>query len=396
MADGVDLLREARRRRPDDFWANHDLAFYLCRSDPPRFREAVGYFAAAVALRPNLAAARINLANAYRAAGDLDLAIATHREALAVEPGHAVGHNNLANALRDAGDLAGAVEHFREAVRLDPTYVGAGVRLSLSLALIGAWDDALAAARQAAAADPASAEAQVTLADALKNVGRFADAVQTFRRLRQAVDGQPLAVRVDLLVQQAERLDAITRELAGVPDDAISDEGRAEELWLCAWACYLTGRDRPAERLAARALAADPDREHAPDGDEHDLFHVFAAARGGADRSRALAWLRAALTRRTADARSEEIAKRLAARRAARRWQLHRELAGVREPAALAGLPAAERAAWEAFWKDVAGLRGSPRRSGDGSITAAPTSATPRRRAGARRVPARSLSARPG
>jgi hypothetical protein len=40
-----------------------------------------------------------------------------------------------------------------------------------------------------------------------------------------------------------------------------------------------------------------------------------------------------------------------------RRWQRLPDLAGVRDTAALARLPADERGAWQQFWADVADLR---------------------------------------
>jgi hypothetical protein len=44
-----------------------------------------------------------------------------------------------------------------------------------------------------------------------------------------------------------------------------------------------------------------------------------------------------------------------------RHWRADIDLAGVRDPAALARLPAAERAAWQALWADVDALiRGAP------------------------------------
>jgi hypothetical protein len=38
-------------------------------------------------------------------------------------------------------------------------------------------------------------------------------------------------------------------------------------------------------------------------------------------------------------------------------WQQDGDLAGLRDPDAQAPLPAAERAAWEKLWADVAALR---------------------------------------
>src|SRR5262249_26758418 len=200
-------------------------------------------------------------------------------------------------------------------------------------------------------------------ADALKNVGRLADAAEALRKLHRKVTDTPHAMPVAALLEQADRLEEVAREVARAGDDEISARGAVNEVWLRAWACYLIGRDGRAVRLAERALADDPKRQHTPGGDDHDLFHVYAAARaagdaeaGGRGRGLALTWLRAELARRSAEARSDDVSRRLAARRAVRIWQQRRELAAVRDPAPLARLPAAERDAWDVFWKEVSEL----------------------------------------
>ncbi len=53
---GVDLLRRAQLRHPADFWINHTLAFALCNMQAPQLDEAIGYYRAALALRPKVPA----------------------------------------------------------------------------------------------------------------------------------------------------------------------------------------------------------------------------------------------------------------------------------------------------------------------------------------------------
>ena len=102
-----------------------------------------------MALRPGLARVRVNLGNAYRAAGNLPAAIDAHRDAIALRPDLAVAHFNLANALAEAGDLEAAASAAREVVRIDPGYRNGQYRLGSLLALIGAREDAVAALEQA-------------------------------------------------------------------------------------------------------------------------------------------------------------------------------------------------------------------------------------------------------
>jgi hypothetical protein len=73
-------------------------------------------------------------------------------------------------------------------------------------------------------------------------------------------------------------------------------------------------------------------------------------------RKLALDWLRADLAQRTKQLQSGQPADRTAAQKALRHWQQDRDLAGIRDAAALAKLPAEERAAYRKLWSDVAAL----------------------------------------
>jgi hypothetical protein len=73
-------------------------------------------------------------------------------------------------------------------------------------------------------------------------------------------------------------------------------------------------------------------------------------------RKQALSWLRADLDLWARRAASGEPVDRAAVRQTLGHWQRGADLAGVREKAALAGLPAAERKDWHQFWADVAAL----------------------------------------
>src|SRR5262249_37989827 len=76
------LLRKARQQHPGDFWANHILAQALYNARPPRLDEAIGFYMAAVALRPQSPGAHVNLGNALLDKGRLEEAIAEYQEAI--------------------------------------------------------------------------------------------------------------------------------------------------------------------------------------------------------------------------------------------------------------------------------------------------------------------------
>jgi serine/threonine-protein kinase len=79
------FLREAQRRHPGDFWINYLLGMYLEQDHP---HEAVGYFRAAVAVRPDSDQAYTLLSRALRAAGSADESVAALQRAITLNPSH--------------------------------------------------------------------------------------------------------------------------------------------------------------------------------------------------------------------------------------------------------------------------------------------------------------------
>ena len=135
-----------------------------------------------------------------------------------------------------------------------------------------------------------------------------------------------------------------------------------------------------AAKLWAAALEGDPQR--AADLKAGHRYHAaccaaLAGAGQGEDagqlddperarlRRQALDWLRADLALRTKQLESGPPADRTAAQQALRHWQQDRDLAGLRDAAALAKLPAKDRTACAQLWADVAALLEAGRGEGE-------------------------------
>ena len=95
------LVRAAQQRHPDEFWLNYHMGYTLLAEHP---QEAVGYFRAAVASRPESSQAHIMLGRALHDAGDTDGAIAAFRKAIPLTSNRA-GARDLARALAPRGGL---------------------------------------------------------------------------------------------------------------------------------------------------------------------------------------------------------------------------------------------------------------------------------------------------
>jgi tetratricopeptide (TPR) repeat protein/predicted Ser/Thr protein kinase len=401
--EAVLLLRQAQRRHPGDFWINHQLAFALHQMRPPRDEEAVGYYRAALALRPSSPGAHLNLGNSLRALGDLAGAVACYRQAVVLDPQYAGGFNNLGNVLSSQGDADGAIACYRRAVALDPKLAPAHANLGNLLRTRGELPGAIACYRQALALEPRSAQTHDHLGFALQAQGDLPGAIAAYR---QAIALDPTYARTQNNLGSAL---ARQRDWAG----AVACFRKAVELKpKYALAHYnlgkaLLGRGDPAGAVAAfrQAVALDP--KHAEAHCElglalkaqgelaaalaalqtgHELGAkrkdwpypsaewlaccaalVAAGSRPGASppdaagrarlRRQALDCLRADLARRRDQFASGKPADMAAVRDTMQRWQRLPDLAGVRDAAALAKLPADEREAWQKLWSDVAGLR---------------------------------------
>jgi tetratricopeptide (TPR) repeat protein len=100
----VPLLSAAQARFPNDFWLNFLLAATL--HDAERWDEAIGYYRAALALRPQASLAHYSLGRALSAKGRPDQAIGHFQQALRLDPKSAQAHNNLRTCLYAAARAA--------------------------------------------------------------------------------------------------------------------------------------------------------------------------------------------------------------------------------------------------------------------------------------------------
>jgi serine/threonine-protein kinase len=167
--DARPLLKAAQRRYPQDFWLNFELGNALY--EKKQLGEAVGYYRAALALRPNSSAVHNNLGVALHARGDLDGAIACYETALALDPKHAQAQNNLGVALHARGDLDGVIACCQKALALNPKNAQARNNLCLALKAKGDLDGAIACCRKGLALDPKHAMAYNNLGLALAAKG---------------------------------------------------------------------------------------------------------------------------------------------------------------------------------------------------------------------------------
>ncbi|MFO0953193.1 MAG: protein kinase, partial [Isosphaeraceae bacterium] len=255
------VLRLAVAAHPDDVWVNYVLASTLMDVRPARREEAVQYYTAARAVRPETAHELAHLLQAMgrpaeAAAVFQDLArrrpdnvrhltcLGEHmidhgkraegiealrraeqaaRAGLKLRPDDTFLLNNLGNGLRIRGDLKGAEEVLRRLIRLKPDYALAHRNLGLTLNDLHDYQGAVAEGREAVRLDPKSAADYNGLGNALVEAG---EVDQGIAALKKAIELLPeyaeahtsLSYALDKKGQLAAALESARRAVALRPD----------------------------------------------------------------------------------------------------------------------------------------------------------------------------------
>jgi tetratricopeptide (TPR) repeat protein/tRNA A-37 threonylcarbamoyl transferase component Bud32 len=189
--EALGLLARVRERHPDDFWLNFTLGTRLAvpkerynkERDSTKQEEAIGYYRAALAIKPDSSATHSNLGVALHGKGDLEGAIRSYRAAIRLEPRLVKAHVNLGNALRDKEDVEGAIRCYHEAIRLDPRYADAHVNLGNALNARGDVEGAKRSYHEAIRLDPGSTLGHYNLAVALRDRGDVEGAIRSYREV---------------------------------------------------------------------------------------------------------------------------------------------------------------------------------------------------------------------
>ena len=132
-----------------------------------RWDEALGYFRAALALRPDSSAAYNGLGEILRSMGRVDEAIDSLEQALRLDPRNMLAHYNLAFALHSKGQFDGAIDHFQQALSIAPNSAALHNNLGMALEDRGRLDEAIEHLRQSVRIKPKSAFGQINLGMAL-------------------------------------------------------------------------------------------------------------------------------------------------------------------------------------------------------------------------------------
>jgi Tfp pilus assembly protein PilF len=403
VEEAIACYHKALELDPKYAWAHNNLGNALAGKG--QVEQAIACFKKAIELDPKYALAHNNLGVALKDKGQMDEAIACYRKAIAINPSDGMPHANLGIALKEKGQVDEAIACYRRAIALDPRDVKSLSNLGAALSYQGKVDESIACHRKAIEIDPKYSQAHYNLGLAMETTGRADEAIACFRKVvelepkfanahgalghallakgkyaaardatARALELLPekhhLRARTSQQLQQCDRLlrleERLPRLLRGEDKASSTQEGLE-----IATMCQSKRLYAAAAGFAAAAFAADPklaDDMNAGHRYDATCYAALAAAGQGDDasklddrerahlRKQALDWLRADLA-----AYLEIYDKGLPTARALiqhqlKHWQQDSDLAGLRDAAALAKLPAEDRAACAKLWTDVAAL----------------------------------------
>lgn len=293
------------------------------------------------------------------------------RKAIELDPKDTHAHFILGNALKRKGKVEEAIESYKKAIALDPKFADAHNSLGFALDQVGRQKEAIEAWREAVRLKPRLVGTHYWLGKALLLQGRPAEAVEAFSALARLIPAQK-AREVGLAAElaTAKRLAALDKRMPALlegKDRFTDNKGRLEVADLC----RRQGRFAAAVRFSTEAFAAEPklaDNLKARHRYNAACSAALAAAAKGPNsgklddkqrarlRKQALDWLEADLAGWTKLLDSGPPQARPFIVQALTHWQKDADLAGIRDKAALAKLPAQEQKAFTQLWADVAAL----------------------------------------
>ena len=177
--DSEQLFGHALQVTPANYIALDNYARALLKQG--NAAEAVRSFEAAVALRPDLDAARCGLGTALMDQGKLAEAAEQFDHVLEVQPDHAAARLQLGIIRGRQGRLEEAGQAFARVLRLHPEDAGAHNNLGNVLAQQGKHEEAVRQFEDAVRLRPDNAAAQNNLAISCRKLGRTAEAIAHYR-----------------------------------------------------------------------------------------------------------------------------------------------------------------------------------------------------------------------
>jgi serine/threonine-protein kinase len=368
-ADGRAVLEQARARRPDYFGPHAYLGAMSMLEGQDREAEAA--YRQALELQPRSGMAHAGMGFVLWSRGQYAGASLAFRRMNRCEPfpRFLLGQSAL---LAHVGCMDEALAVCRECLRFQPDFTEAQLHQRLLLLTRdGHGNEAVALCRGAVLLQPNNPEAHVILWHCLVAQDRFTETRPVARRALEVSPKNPVFPTglLSQFVRETEQLIALEPQLPAYVKGGQKPHDE-QELAMLVTLCWPKQQYVGAAQIYSHAFAADPrltenvTHEHRYEAARYAA--LTAAGQGDAAkldekerahwRKQALEWLRADLAgwRKLLEGGSAD--DRALARERLRWWQEDPKLAGLRDPKALATLPAEEQDVCRQLWADVTAL----------------------------------------
>jgi serine/threonine-protein kinase len=369
LESAVSIGREQVSRRKDL------VDSYMALGDALRAQgnqgDAISEYRTAIRLKPDYAKAHINLGLALERSGSVNEAITEYRTAIQLKPDHAEAYNNLGNVLQRVGSVSEAISEYRTAIRLKPDHAEAYNNLGNVLQDAGNVNEAISEYRTAIRLKPDYPEAHATLGLALRSSGDLTQAIVELSRARKlAKNNHHILARIERDLAETEHLASLASRLPAVLAGKQKPSDAAEMLQF-AQLCYDRKLQSASARLWRDAFQAQP--KLAEDMRIQNRYNAAcAAALAGCgqgkdepalDEAAKACWCKQAIEWLTADVAFWSKHAALGTPpgvqplgQVLQHWKVDTDLAGIRDPGAVAKLPPEDREACQSLWVEVDAL----------------------------------------
>ena len=367
----VAACHEALECNPDNHAVLGTLGSILCDVKKD-YDGAIATFQRAIAIDPNNPITYANLGNAYSGKGELDRAINAYRRSLQLDPDNARVLAYLGGALWEVGDFEESRSVLERSIRIQPRLFFAHYLLGRTHRSLGNIESTIAANENAIRLQPNFSLAHYELGVSLCYQGDYSAGLQSFRKaLALHTRGATPDARSDDFkdaickkIRDYERLIELENEIPDILQGKRNATDPRDRL-LLARHCYANKRYATSARFwesisentgskledydflysaaCAAALASSGQGTDANTLDEAERSRL---------RKQAIDWLRDNLRNQRKALRETNLKKLYESLRYLKYFKCDRDLAGIRDEAALARLPMDEQTRCRTFWKE--------------------------------------------
>ncbi len=347
---------------PEDADSHENLASALF--DKGRFEESLIEYRALARINPRRPQAHYNIGFLLVKFGKFEESIGEFREAIRLKPDFVTAHFILGLAYKSEGWIDKAIAEFQEAIRIKSDHISARRNLVDAWNRTRRYDEAIALSLDSIERYPKNAWPHWILATTYRRSARFDEALGEIKLARDRIAADPAAARaIQVEFDRCVRLSQINKRF----NKYLSGQSRpatAPERIDFAEVCYHKGMYARSSDEYAAAFADD--RKLLADATKGYRYAAACSAAlagtvAGNDDPKPGDSKKAKLRKRALDLLKDEWSG--AASNSKKNpgmiiqlrdaWRSEPDLAGVRDRAALAQLPAAERDEWTKFWSEI-------------------------------------------